>query len=505
MSAEQMSARDSGRWLASRLAPGARLSADSRRVRPGDGFVAFPGDRSDGRAFIAQAVQRGAAAVVYDADGIDAAPAAGVPIRACPALRRTAGEVASAFYGEPSLAVRLIAITGTNGKTTCANWCAAGLAADGVPSAAIGTLGLSRFGAPCADDDGGLPGGLTTPDAVALQDALAHLRDAGVAHVALEASSIGLVQGRLTGCRVAVAVFTNLSRDHLDFHADMTAYADAKASLFAMPGLGAAVINGDDPAAGLMAARLPSDVPCIVFGRDPVGPAGARALRLLACEPTDHGSRLTIDADGGRASVELPVPGEFNARNALAVLGAWLHLGVAFDDACRRLETLAPVPGRLEQVGGLDTPLVLVDYAHTPDALGAVLAALRPHARARGGRLWCVFGCGGDRDSGKRPLMAAAAEAGADRIVLTSDNPRGEPPEAIIAQMRAGLSAAPWAEIPDRAEAITKVISEATESDVVLIAGKGHESTQEIAGERLPFSDVETGAAALAARQGGLH
>ncbi|MEZ5658584.1 MAG: UDP-N-acetylmuramyl-tripeptide synthetase [Burkholderiaceae bacterium] len=385
------SARQCGRWLRQQLAPGARLCADSRRVGAGDGFIAFAGDRHDGRAFIGQALAGGAGAVLYDADAaaglydadaVAAIPATTMPMKACPDLRRVAGEVASVFYEEPSKAIALIAFTGTNGKTTCADWCAAGLGAGGMRSASLGTLGLRRHPRDgSASMPGDMPGSLTTPDAVALQDTLAGLRDQGVSHVALEASSIGIERHRLNGCQVAVAVFTNLSRDHLDFHGDMASYARAKAALFAMPGLRGAALNGDDPAAAEMLAALPADVPLILFGERPAAPARASVLRLAGLQPTATGSHLMIEGDHGSARVALGVPGMFNARNALAVLASWLHLGVGFERACQWLETLVSVPGRLQPVGGQGAPLVVIDYAHTPDALLAALDALRPNAR----------------------------------------------------------------------------------------------------------------------------
>ncbi|MEZ5650991.1 MAG: UDP-N-acetylmuramoyl-L-alanyl-D-glutamate--2,6-diaminopimelate ligase [Burkholderiaceae bacterium] len=495
-----------GRWLRESLASGARLSADSRRVGPGDGFLAFAGDRSDGRASIAQALEQGAAAVLFDADGVPKLPRTDIPMRGLPGLRQLAGEVASVFYDDPSAMLAVVAFTGTNGKTTCADWCAAGLAKRFATSASLGTLGLRRHPRGAAGFVAGdAPGMLTTPDAVALQDTLARLRDDGVGHVTIEASSIGIERRRLAGCRIAVAVFTNLSRDHLDYHGNMDAYAKAKSELFAMPGLRAAAIAGDDPAAAVMLARLPSGLPLIMFGERPVFPAGARLLRLRGLRPTAAGSILEIDGDFGAARVELPVLGSFNARNALAVLASWLLSGVPFETGCEWLRGLAPVPGRLQSVGGADAPLVVIDYAHTPDALVAVLEALRPNARARGGRLWCVFGCGGDRDAGKRPLMAAAAQAHADLVIVTSDNPRGESPQAIIDDIRAGFSRAPHAEIADRAQAIASAILNADAADVILLAGKGHEPYQEVAGERRPFSDQQVAQAGLAVRAGSLH
>ena len=495
--AHPSAAAQAGRWLRAGLAAGANLSADSRRVQAGDGFLACPGERVDGRDFVVDAIERGAAAIVYDPRG-RTLPALPVPSCSVAGLRDRAGEVASVFYGTPSARVPLVAVTGTNGKTSCTQWIARGLAQARRPAAVVGTLGAGLVGGP--EDEAGLTDfGLTTPDAVTLQRMLAGFVAAGAGAVALEASSIGIEQGRLAGTRIATAVFTNLSRDHLDFHGDMQAYAHAKRRLFGWCGLQAAVVNGDDPQADAILGAVEPGVRTIAYGLSP-GTHGARAREMLRAGRVDErrdGIEVDLDGDFGAGRVRLSLLGRFNVSNALAAAGAWLASGLDFDAVRERLERIRPVPGRMQQVVRDGRPLAVIDYAHSPDALEKVLAALRPVAAARGGRLWCLFGAGGDRDRGKRAPMAAAVERGADLLAITSDNPRSEPPERILADLRAGLTLAPWLVEPDRARAIGRVLGAAGADDVVLIAGKGHEPYQEVDGKRLPFSDLAHARAAL--------
>jgi UDP-N-acetylmuramoyl-L-alanyl-D-glutamate--2,6-diaminopimelate ligase len=492
-------AAELARWLRGVLPPGAALVADSRRVSRGDAFFAYPGERADGRRHVAQAVALGAAAVVAEAGGAEP-PVHGVPVRTVDGLKRLAGPIADAFLGAPTARMDVVAVTGTNGKTSCSQWIAQGLQAAGRRAAVVGTIGAGVLG---DDGHGALDDtGLTTPDALALQALFARFAHAGVDAVAIEASSIGLHQHRLDGTRMAVAVFTNLTRDHLDYHGTMQAYGEAKAMLFGWPGLRAAVVNLDDAAHAAMLAGVAPGVQRIGYRIGaPVTGEVDRLLVATEVVPTVAGTRIGIDGDWGRATLDTPLLGRFNAANLLAVAGAWLALGMRFDDVLGQLAALRPVPGRLQAVGAGDgVPLAVVDYAHTPDALDNALAALRPVAAARGGALWCVFGAGGDRDPGKRPLMAAAAERGAERIVLTSDNPRGESPEAILDAVQAGLSAPCALREADRARAIAETVARAAPADVVLIAGKGHESYQEIAGVRHPFLDAEHAERALARR-----
>ncbi|MDW8469331.1 MAG: UDP-N-acetylmuramoyl-L-alanyl-D-glutamate--2,6-diaminopimelate ligase [Burkholderiales bacterium] len=469
-----------------------RLVADSRAAGPGAAFFAWPGTRTDGRRYIPEAIGRGCAAVLWEPEGFAWDPAWRVPNAPVRGLRERAGDLAHAFYGRPSEALWVCGVTGTNGKTTCSQWLAAALAAAGERAGVIGTLGA------------GFPGSLaplahTTPDALEVHALLAQLRRAGARAVAMEVSSHALDQGRVNGVRFACALFTNLTHDHLDYHGSLRAYAQAKARLFETPGLACAVLNLDDAFGVELAARLGArGVRTIGYAleRGALVPGSVREWILGA--PAGEAA-FAIESSWGDARVAFAHLGRHNVANALGVLGCLLARGLPFADAVRLIERLPSVPGRLERVGAGAGPLVFVDYAHTPDALDKVLAALRPLAQARGGRLVAVFGAGGERDPAKRPAMGAAAARHADRIVLTSDNPRGEDPRAIIAAIARGIERAHEVE-PDRARAIRRAIAEAAAADVVLIAGKGHERTQEIAGRRLPFSDVAEAEAALAAR-----
>jgi UDP-N-acetylmuramyl-tripeptide synthetase len=499
---------DIAAWLRERVT--GALRCDSRQVRAGDGFVAWPGAATDGRRFVEGALRAGAAAALVERDGLEAFGLDDERILAVPGLKALAGGIASAFYGQPGQHLDVVAITGTNGKTSTAWWTAQLLWGAGKPCAVIGTLGIGH--PPLADTQGHalVPTGLTTPDPVLLQSQLRVFVDEGIKACAIEASSIGLQEGRLNATPVRVAVFTNFTQDHLDFHGGMDAYWQAKLALFGWAGLKAAVVNLDDPKGPTLAADL------AVRGLDvwTVGLALATRTvppRLVARDTafTHRGMRLIVverDLDGREIAnhpLSLPLVGAYNVSNLLCVLAAARALGVSLVDAIRACDALTPVPGRMEQVRteGLSQPMVLVDYAHTSDALEKALQALQPLAQQRGGTLWVLIGCGGDRDPGKRPLMAAAAERDARRVVLTSDNPRGEDPAQIIEQMRAGLSRpeAAWIEV-DRAAAIARVIAAAQPDDVVLIAGKGHEDYQEVRGVRLPFSDLTQAEAALELR-----
>ncbi len=461
-----------------------RLSSDSRRCAPGVAFFAYRGERGDGRRHIGDALERGASAVVWEAgDGFSWRESWRVPNAGVEALKQRAGELAAAFYGRPSEALWTCGVTGTNGKTSCSQWIAALLAKTGTKAGVIGTLGSGYPGHLLA-------GANTTPDALELQERLAGFAREGAAAVAMEVSSHGLVQGRVSGVRFACALFTNLSHDHLDYHGSMHAYAAAKSRLFETPGLQAAVLNLDDPVGRNLASRT-----------------RRRGIRTVgyALEESPKGVDEFIRVDGdaidsswGRASLRVNAVGRFNVANALGVLGCLVMKGVPFRKAAALLAELPNVPGRMQKVA--DRPLVVIDYAHTPDALEKVLSALRPVAAARRGRLVAVFGAGGDRDPSKRPLMGKAAERLADRVVLTSDNPRSEDPAAIIAAIAAGLEHACEIE-PDRSRAIAAAIDGAADEDVVLLAGKGHEPYQEVRGVRLPFSDEAAARSALAARR----
>lgn len=474
-----------------------RLVLDSRRCQPGDVFVACSGLVGDGRNHLDDAIAKGVAAVVYESD---LTPSQSSQLGSTPALSvadlpTLLGRLAHVWWGKASDGLTVVAITGTNGKTTTANWLAAALNQLGRPCGVIGTLGV-------LDPHGvAQPGQLTTPDILSMHECLASLKNAGATHVVLEASSIGLDQNRLDAVSIDIAVFTNLSQDHLDYHADMAAYAQAKASLFAMKGLTAAVINTDDPWAEEMTAAASRALVC-TYGLSPKE-TGVSACQI---EIEPEGMRFDLVVGSKTAVVRTPFVGEYNVSNMLAVATTLTHLNIAPSDIVTCLEKLPAVAGRLESVVAIESvgsatdrlPRVLVDYAHTPDALQRVLEVLKPMAKARHGRLWCVVGCGGNRDASKRPLMAQAAFARADHVVFTSDNPRGESPDHILQDMLAGLANDPPVHVQsDRAIAILTTIWQAQPNDVVLLAGKGHETWQEVGAARDPFDDRQWARLAL--------
>jgi UDP-N-acetylmuramoyl-L-alanyl-D-glutamate--2,6-diaminopimelate ligase len=470
-------------WLASLGAPIERLCNDSRTVRPGDVFVAYPGLNRDGRDFIGRAIESGARAVIWEAQGFEWRAHWNVPNLQVEGLRAVAGEIAAHVAGYPADAMWMVGITGTNGKSSCSHWIAQALSALGRPCAVIGTLGH------------GFPDALTglintTPDALALHELLARYRDAGARCVAMEVSSHGLTQDRLSGVRFDVALFTNLTRDHLDYHGDMESYGEAKAKLFDWPGLKSAVINVDDAFGKRLVARLSArSVDVFTYGL-----AGG-AISGHCLDLDRFGLDLEIRTPWGGGPVRSTLLGAYNAANLLGVLGVLLASDVPFDRALATLPRLEAVSGRMQAVSSAHGPRVVVDYAHTPDALEQALRALRSHMA--GDKLVCVFGCGGERDPGKRPLMGEIATRLADRVFITSDNPRNEDPGAIIEAIAAGARP-PYVIELDRARAIESAIKAASSSDLVLIAGKGHESYQDIAGVRHPFSDVAIAEAALA-------
>ena len=478
--------RSEGTRLLDRLAqlgvPLAGLTADSRAVKLGSIFVAFPGTQRDGRAFIPDAVARGATAVLWEREGFEWNERWEVPNLGIQDLRAKISAIAGHVFGNPSDSLWMAGVTGTNGKTSVSQWIAAALDGLGRRSAVIGTLGNGLVGERSEAKN-------TTPDPIVLQRLLADYLRRGARNVAMEVSSHGLDQDRVAGIKYDAAIFTNLTRDHLDYHGTMEAYAEAKFRLFSARGLRHSVINIDDDWGASFVERLAGDV--ITYGsrKD----ARLRASRVGLSEA---GVRFHVASEWGEGEVSARVLGAFNVSNLLAVLGALIAAGVAFDVALAALGALDPVPGRLERVGGGALPLVVIDYAHTPDALEKALEALRPTVAA-GHRLVCVFGCGGDRDAGKRPLMGQAAARLADHVIVTSDNPRGEDPDAIIAQVLAGVSGDAEA-IEDRQVAIFSALHQAEPGDVVLLAGKGHETYQEIAGVRHPFDDREVARAALA-------
>lgn len=491
-------------WLRERVATNAHLTLDSRLVAPGDVFLACPGAHSDGRRFMAQAVGAGAAVVVYEASDVSRETAQTIKNLSVPALpvtglRAQLGQLASEWYGNPSRELAVIAITGTNGKTSCANWVAQALTGQHEPCGVIGTLGLSLPGGQVIET------GLTTPDVITMHRSLRRLVDEGAVAAAVEASSIGLDQGRMDDVHIAIAAFTNLTQDHLDVHGNMQAYEAAKLRLFQWPGLEAAVLNLDDAAGRRFAVNATASTlvgycrNCVETAEiDPARPV----IRAHDVQTTPDGQLFTLcGGDGAEALIRTPLAGGYNVDNLLLVAGVLYARGWSVRRSAAALAGLSPVPGRLQAVHGAAAgPLVLVDYAHTPDALQVVLNALRPLAQARGGQLWCVFGCGGNRDTGKRPLMGRAAVESADYVVVTSDNPRAEEPGDIIAQIVDGLAQQQSQKVriePIRSRAILQAVWSAQTADVVLVAGKGHETTQEVAGVKHPFSDAQWARLAL--------
>jgi UDP-N-acetylmuramoyl-L-alanyl-D-glutamate--2,6-diaminopimelate ligase len=461
------------------------LDADSRNLKAGDAFVALRGASTHGLRFAATAEKAGVAAILCEApapDGI-ALPANAVLV---PELRAKLGRLADRFFDAPSERVSMTGVTGTNGKTSTVQLIAQALSLNGDRAGTIGTLGAGLYGELVA-------GERTTPDVIAVHRLIAQMRDAGATHVAMEVSSHALEQGRVDAVAFKVAVFTNLTRDHLDYHGTMDAYGAAKARLFAWPTLEAVVINLDDDFGSKLISQVADGVRRI--GVSSRGHGGA----LLAAENsslTPAGLRFDLVEAGAKHAVTSPLLGRFNIDNLLAVAGTLFALGWSLPKIAETLPKLSPVGGRMSRVGGDGrSPLIVVDYAHTPDALQQALASLREHTP---GRLTCVFGCGGDRDRGKRPQMAAIAERGADRVIVTDDNPRSESGDAIVVDIVAGFDSRRNVRIErDRAKAIAQALSDAHAGDVILIAGKGHETYQEVAGVKHDFDDLAVARALL--------
>ena len=480
------------------------IASDSRQLGEGYLFLAVAGMSSHGLDFLDAALAANVAAVAWDASTGTAPRDIGVPTIAVDNLAAHLGDIADRFHGCPSEHLGVVGVTGTNGKTTVA-WMLAQSA--GILGHKCGYLGTLGFG---MDEIAGAEG-MTTPPAVELHARLAEFVDAGAKFAALEVSSHALSQRRVDGVRFDTAIFTNLTRDHLDYHADMGAYFECKARLFLECAPANSIINIDGDYGEQLAKRCGPDA--IVVSTSPQrGAQGGRYLSVTSINPTAQGSNVEFSSSWGAGAFTLPLPGDFNVANAAAVLAFLLTKGVALERACEVLSQLQAPPGRMQRVAvgaaertmqrvATEGPAVFVDYAHTPDALESALGALRPHCR---GHLWCLFGCGGDRDAGKRPRMGEAAERCADHIVITSDNPRNEDPQQIIDGVVAGLTQPRRATIiEDRAAAIAWVIEQAADDDVVLLAGKGHEEFQEAGGVRTPLSDCALAAAALAAREAG--
>lgn len=460
------------------------LTLDSRKVRPGDLFLAVPGTQQDGRVHIADAIARGAAAVAYEAEGALPMTAHSAELVALKGLAGQLSAIAGRFYGEPSRGLHLIGITGTNGKTSVSQLLAQALDLLGERCGIVGTLGNGFYNALAL-------GRHTTPDPIGVQATLAEMKKAGARAVAMEVSSHGLHQGRVAALAFDVAVFTNLSRDHLDYHGSMQAYGEAKAALFAWSGLRCRVLNLDDAFGRELAG---AEHPARLIGYSLENPAAYLYCRDIHFD--EQGVRATLVTPRGEGHLRSSLLGRFNLSNLLAVVGALLGMDYTLDEILKLLPQLQGPVGRMQRLGGVKQPLLVVDYAHTPDALEKVLEALRPHVK---GRLLCLFGCGGDRDRGKRPLMAAVVERLADGVLVTDDNPRSEAPEQIFNDIRAGFANPEAVQfVHGRGQAIAQLVAAASADDVLVLAGKGHEDYQEIHGERQPFSDLIEAGKALA-------
>ncbi len=484
-----------------------RLVRDSRCVKPGDIFVAYPGEKQDGRQFIANALRSGCKGVLWESDQFSWNEKWRVPNLGIPQLRANIGVIAAKVYGYPSEHLWMIGVTGTNGKTSCSHWIAQALTARGKKTAVIGTLG-------CGFLDKLAPNDTTTPDAVFTQTQLKKYVKQGARAAALEASSHGLSQGRLNGVEFDVALLTNLTRDHLDYHGNARAYKAAKAKLFRFPSLRYAIVNFDDKFGLELAESLKQrKVEVIGYGFKVGAKLQQGIATVVGCNLCASASGLTFDVSSpwGNARLRSPLLGKFNASNLLGSLSVLLVSGIALRPAVTSLQQVQAPNGRMQCVGGGTQALVVIDYAHTPDALEKVLYSLRELLDAKNltlsrkqsatrrnkPKLICVFGCGGERDRGKRPLMGSVASRCADELILTNDNPRNEDPEVILQDIIHGARSN-YRVIPDRAEAIFSAITSAKRGDVVLIAGKGDENYQEIMGKRFPFNDFTFAQSVLA-------
>ena len=473
----------------------ARLVTDSRLVKSGDTFVAYPGEKNDARQFIAAAIAQGANAVIYEAGKFVWQAGWNVPHLAVENLRLHAGDLANVVYGKATEKLWMVGVTGTNGKTSTAHWIAHALNDAGKKCALIGTLGNGFADALQATAN-------TTPEAIQVHKLCADYLHAGARAVAMEVSSHALDQGRINGVHFDVALLTNLSRDHLDYHGDMQRYAASKRKFFDVKSLRYAVLNLDDETGAAWAEQLGEGIEVVGYGLSDAAlqcaqKSGLRMVYGHLLAMSESGVQLTIHSSWGTAQLDSHLVGRFNAENLLGVLAVLLVSGVGLADAVASLEQVQAVAGRMQRLGGKSLPTVIVDYAHTPDALEKVLQTLREMTAVSGGNLICVFGCGGNRDSGKRPMMGRVAEQLADRCIVTSDNPRDENPAEIVAQITLGMRDNNHRVIIDRAAAIYHAIAHAQPGDTVLIAGKGHEDYQEIGGVKHAFSDIRVAQQAL--------
>lgn len=469
------------------------ISLNSHSVRSGDLFFALPGERTHGLKYLQQVIRQGAVAVLWEPNSEFELSLLSCPILHMPVegLADRIGLIADRFFHHPSRCMSIVGITGTDGKTSVSQFIAQALDSARQPCGVIGTLGYGRYG--------NLESGShTTPDALRLQMELKSIRDQGAQWTVMEVSSHALVQSRVRGTDFNVAVLTNLSRDHFDYHGSMDAYAAAKGRLFEMPGLDHAVLNLDDPFGQRLASALQGKLKILGYTLDTKMPRNERLVQATCLRLTPQGIALAVETPWGGGELSSRLLGRFNAANLLAALAVLLALDMPLDRALRRLAGVHPVAGRMEAFGGGDKPMVIVDYAHTPAALEQVLLALKAHCE---GSLWCVFGCGGQRDIGKRARMAAAAQRFADKIIVTDDNPRHESPKAIVKDILSGFCAPNSVKvIHTRDAAIAVAIDEARPGDIVLVAGKGHEQEQVIGDQRLPFSDRDQVMARLVGR-----
>ena len=456
------------------------LCDDSRKVRPGDVFLAYSGETTDGKRYVADAITQGAVAVLAD----EKTQHPGVPGYVVPGLRKRIGKLADSYFGMPSAHMIVIAVTGTNGKTSFTHLMAQALGSRNQKAGIVGTMGY------------GLPGsliepGLTTPPALELQRRLSELQQSGCAAVVLEASSHGLAQDRLSGIRIHTAVLTNITHDHLDYHGSFAAYRQAKQRLFEMEGLQTAIVNLDDPSAAEIMGAARDGARCVTYSLH-----GEADVSVTGLELSGSGIAMTCRLPDGLISVQAKLFGAFNAENILAVVATLVSMGWSHEEICDGVASLTPVAGRMDIIETPGMPIVVVDYAHTPDALEKSLGAIRQHFAGR--QLVCVFGCGGDRDRSKRPMMGEIAARLADRIYVTSDNPRSEDPQAILEEICRGMPAdADYVLEADRGRAVRQAVETAACEDVVLVAGKGHETYQELATGRIAFSDYDEARAAL--------
>lgn len=459
------------------------MTLDSRDVQPGTLFLACPGFKADGRQYIADAIKRGAAAVLAEAEQFTAEHA-DIPIIPVAHLQQKIGSLAAHFYRQPSRQLQIFGVTGTNGKTSCTQFIAKLLSKLNKPCGVIGTLGYGLA------DQALIEHGYTTPDAIATQRILAEMYTQGAHAVAMEVSSHALAQGRVNAVEFYAGIFTNLTRDHLDFHGDMASYALAKRRLFEMPNLRYAIVNLDDPVGQQFATDFARQLQVFGYSVNPAPPkinhVATIAAKQISYTPRGISARLTTP--WGKGELQTQLIGKFNLSNLLAVITTLAIQNFPLSDILTQANKLRGVPGRVETFGGGNKPLVVVDYAHTPDALEQVLLALRQHCS---GKLWCIFGCGGNRDRGKRSLMGYVAQQHADHIILTDDNPRHEQPQHIVSDIMQGINATASVVIEhDRRRAIAHALACAKADDIVLIAGKGHETYQQIGDEILPFSDA---------------